>query len=121
MQGEQEIGIDRVIADHGSLLGIQTRQVIAPPNAVEGHGFHAFAEPHAAADIVGRGRLIVRAQVIRQAVQRGMHRRAVQALVVILDDQLPVSLDVVDDPLVELELAHPPRREFVWQLAELFS
>ena len=39
-----------------------------------------------------------------------MQVRAVQALVVVLDDQLPVGLDVVDDALAEPQVLHAPRR-----------
>ena len=46
-----------------------------------------------------------------QLVERRMQVRAVQALVVVEDDQLPVRLHVVDDAAAETEIAHAPRGE----------
>jgi hypothetical protein len=45
--------------------------------------------------------------------------RAVQALVVVLDDQLPVRLHVVDDPMPATELLHLPRTELVREIRQL--
>ena len=45
---------------------------------------------------------------------------AVQALVVILDNQLPVGLDVVDDPSSQAEILHAPGAELAGKVGELF-
>src|SRR5208337_2706023 len=50
-----------------------------------------------------------------------MDSGAVQALGVVLDDQLPVAGDVVNDPLAQAELLHAPGTELVRQDAELFG
>src|SRR5208337_1011329 len=50
-----------------------------------------------------------------------MDSGAVQALGVVLDDQLPVAGDVVNDPLAQAELLHAPGVELVGQDAELFG
>jgi hypothetical protein len=47
-------------------------------------------------------------------------RPPMQALVVILDDQLPVRLHVVDDAAPEAQVLHSPRTEAIDQGTELF-
>ena len=44
---------------------------------------------------------------------------AVQALVVILDDELPVRSDVVDNPVSQPQVLHPPGPELCRQVGEL--
>ena len=56
---------------------------------------------------------------MRQLVQRGMQIRAVQALVVVLDDQLPVGLDVVNDALAPAQVFHPPWAELCGKCSQL--
>src|SRR5271157_53199 len=50
-----------------------------------------------------------------------MDSGAVQALGVVLDDQLPVAGDVVNDPLAQAELLHAPGVELGGQDVELFG
>ena len=56
---------------------------------------------------------------MRQLVQRGMQIRAVQALVVVLDDQLPVGFDVVNDALAPAQVFHPPCAELCGKCSQL--
>ena len=50
-----------------------------------------------------------------------MQRRAVQALVVVLDDELPVGADVVDDAIGADEIGHAPGGELRRQGAEMIG
>ena len=50
-----------------------------------------------------------------------MNPGTVEALGVVLNDQLPVAGDVVNDPLAQAELLHAPGAELVGQDAELFG
>ena len=50
-----------------------------------------------------------------------MNSGAVEALGVVLDNQLPVAGDVVNDPLAQSELLHGPGQELVGQDAKLFG
>src|SRR4029450_123650 len=63
--------------------------------------------------------LVLAAQIVRELVERGMQVRAVEALVVVLDDQLPVRLDVIDDAVAQTEILHAPRSEFTGKVGEL--
>src|SRR5581483_11690286 len=119
MQAEQEIGINRVVAHHRTLLRVEARQIVAPANAVESHGFSARFKSHTPTDVVGSRHLVVRPQIVRQTVEPKMHQRAMQTLVVIGNDQLPIRLHIIDDALIQLELAHAPGRKLFRQLAEL--
>ena len=56
---------------------------------------------------------------MRQLLQGRVDPRAVQALRIIVDDQLPVGGDVVDDPTPQPELLHSPGSEPVVQPIEL--
>jgi hypothetical protein len=50
-----------------------------------------------------------------------MQPRAVQALAVVLDEQLPVGLDVVNDAVPEPEVGHAPGLELRGQPGELLG
>jgi hypothetical protein len=50
-----------------------------------------------------------------------MERRAVQTLVVILNDQLPVGLHVIHDPMRDDEIAHSPGRELFRESGKLVA
>ena len=67
-------------------------------------------ERHRAAAPGARALVVVAAQVVAEAVELGVHARAVQALGVVLDDRLPVGLDVVVDPGGALEVRRCGRR-----------
>src|SRR5437660_11045832 len=64
-------------------------------------------------------RVIVAAQVVSQLAERGMQHGTVQALVVILDDQLPVGSYVIRAALIEAQLLHAPVGELLRQVVEL--
>ena len=64
-------------------------------------------------------RAIVAAQVVSQLAELGMQHRTVQALVVILDDQLPVGSYVIRAALVKAQLLHAPVGKFLRQVVEL--
>src|ERR1700682_910079 len=52
-------------------------------------------------------------------MERRVQQRAVQALVIVLNNELPVGLHFVNDPPVQTQIAHTPWREFLWQFREL--
>ena len=65
--------------------------------------------------------LVLAAQEVRQALERGVDAGAVQALGVVLDDQLPVGGDVVDDPVPHAEFLHAPGEKPRRQVGELLT
>ena len=79
----------------------------------------AFPQLHAAAQPGRLRRLVVPAHVVRLLVEQRVHDRAVQALGVVLDHELPVGLQVVDAALGPAQLAHAPRGELAVQAGQV--
>jgi hypothetical protein len=74
--------------------------------AVERHRVGVLLRERHRAAAPGAGALeVVAGQVVAEAVELGVHARAVQALGVVLDDGLPVGGDVVVDPRAAAQLA----------------
>src|SRR5260370_34910243 len=48
-----------------------------------------------------------------------MNDRAVEALRIVLDDQLPVGLQVIDTSFDHLQLFHAPRTEFLIEASQM--
>ena len=75
--------------------------------------------PHPAAQGVWPGWLVLAAQVVRQLLQRRVNAGAVQALRVVVNDQLPIGRHVVRDALTEPELVHAPGSKLLFRAVEL--
>ena len=82
-------------------------------------GLDAGIEIHPSSHVGRPQRLVLTAQIVRKLVQCGVQVRAVKALVVVLDDQFPVRLDVIDDAVAETEVLHAPRPEPCGKVGEL--
>jgi len=111
LQVEQEVRQDRVVVDVARVLVGDARQARHGALAVHRQRLHAGPQVHAPAQVGRLRRLVVAAHVVRMLVEQRMRDRAVQALGVVLEDQLPVALQVVDLALDELEVGHAPARE----------
>ena len=57
---------------------------------------------------------------MRQAVKFGVDAGAVKALAVVLDDRLPVRVDLVDNLGSAIQFAEPVMRELLGELADVF-
>src|SRR5438874_8230726 len=66
-------------------------------------------------------RLIVAAHVMRLFLQQRMDNWTVQALGIILDNELPVGPQMIDTPLHHLEFFHSPRTKFLIEPREVFG
>ena len=87
--------------------------------AVLRHRLGAVVERHRAAAPGARALVLIAAHVVREAVELGVYARAVQALGVVLDDRLPVGLDVVGDRGGAVQVAEAVVLEVRRQLAEV--
>ena len=105
--------------DRGGVPRRAGREGRATAPAVHRQGFDPLAKLHPAAQIRRIGRLVLAAEEVREPLERGVDAGAVQALGVVLDDQLPVGGDVVDDPVAQAELLHAPGAKPRGQVGEL--
>src|SRR5207248_300591 len=94
-------------------------KISASALAVHTHGFSVSAKPHGTAGVVWIGRFVAGPKIVREAVEGGVHQRAVETFVEVEDDEFPVGFDIVDDPAVEPQVLHAPGSELLRQLAEL--
>src|ERR1700750_2454674 len=95
-----------------------------PPRARRGPAFRrhrlaALLERHRAAAPGAGAVVLVAAHVVAEAVELRVDAGAVQALGVVLDDRLPVRVDLVGDRGVALELAESVVLEVPGEVAEV--
>jgi len=76
--------------------------------AIEAHSLRIAAKAHRPAGVVFRGRLVVGAEVIGEAVESRVNQRAVQALVEIQNDELPIGFDIVRNAPEKPQVLHAP-------------
>src|SRR6266853_567620 len=112
MQIEEEVGQQTVVVNVALVVCAQPWQRAAVAGAIHGEALNALAQVHAAAKICGLRRLVVTTHIVRLLLQQRMHDGAMQALRIILDDELPVCFEMVNAPLDHLQFLHPPRLEF---------
>ena len=67
------------------------------------------------------GRLVVAAHVVRVFLQQRMSNRTMKALGIVLDDQLPVRLQLVNPPLHQFQFFHSPGTEFHVKAGQMLS
>src|SRR5262249_26491865 len=85
------------------------------------HGLGAVAETHGAADVILGRSFIIGAKIIGQAIEARVQDWAVEALIVVEDDEFPVGFDVVDGALLQAEVLHAPGGKFFGKATELLA
>src|SRR5258707_12393567 len=119
VEAQKEVGIDGVVVDLFALLLVESREIVGAAAAIEAHGLSVAAESHRTADVGRLRKRVVRAEIVGQTIQTRVKHRAVQAFVVVDDDELPIGLHFINDALVHLEILHAPGSEFLGQVGEL--
>ena len=99
--GEKLNALQR-LADVPLIVGAQPRKRAAAGCAIHGQAGHAFSQILAPAQIRGLWRFVITAHVMGLLLQQRMHNGTMQALRVILDDQFPVRLKVINAALHHL-------------------
>src|ERR1700730_6533115 len=105
--------------DYLALISTQTRQIVPPALSITVHRLSGPAEFHRAADVRGFRLVVVPAHRIGDATQHRMKYWAVQALIVVGYDQLPIGLYIVDILFVGAEIAHTPSAELLREICQL--
>ena len=91
----------------------------APQLAILAHGPGAALKLHGAANVSTMGLIVLARKIIADGAERRMQNGTVQALVVVLHDQLPVGLHLILDAPMHFQLSHLPLREFLRQIFQL--
>src|SRR6185369_93753 len=112
---------NRVVKNFAALLGREFGKVGAPQLAVLAHGLRVALKLHGATDVSAMRLVVVARKIIADRAKRRMKYGTVQALVVILHDQLPVGLHLVLDTPMRFQLSHPPSRELLRQIFQLIG
>jgi hypothetical protein len=122
MQRDQQVRQDRGIHHVRQLVLVEPRHRDTPAAAVERHRLHAGAQVHPATDPVARALLdVVTAVRQRDPAELRMDHRAVVALLVVLDDDLPVRLHVVLVRLGGHQRLRVVRRDDRLELADVLT
>src|SRR6478609_7298268 len=90
VETQEEIGKHRVVINFVTLFRGESGEVIAPQLTVLAHGLCATLKFHGAADVSTMRLVVVPGEVVADGAERRMQYGTVQALVVVLHDQLPV-------------------------------
>ena len=118
-QGEEQVREDRVVVDAAAVvLGQRAHRLRARGLPAEREALPRRLDRHVAAEDRALGEIVRPAAVMGEPCQLGMDARAVVALREVLEEELPVGVDVVLDPSEGAQLAEPPGRELPGQRSE---
>ena len=110
------------VVTHAPPAGLgKARQRRSHETSVGGHRLDPLRHVHCRTDGAGGHRVVLAAQVVGEALELGMDDGAVQTFGEVLDDQLPVGLQVVALGVGGAELADSPRLEAGRGRAELLQ
>ncbi len=109
MERDERVREEREVVDGVHVLLVESgdRRAVGGVAVAGAHRLGVLVEGHRAAAPGAGAEDGLAAAVVAERVQLRMDPRAVQALVVVLGDALPVRGDVVDDPAGGLQLAEP--------------
>lgn len=120
MERKKSARKDRVVIDTRALLRREAGEGDGAAPAVARHAPFGVAHPHRPAQDRSFVEIVLGVAVGRQLVKVRMHLRAVITLAVIVEEKLPIGLDLVDALMDRPQLGEPPGFELAREARQGF-
>src|SRR5204862_6059889 len=98
------------------IIRAQSGKVVAAQPTISTHCLGTALKLHGAADVSAPRWIILARKLVADGIERWMQDRAVQALVVVEHDQLPICLHRVCNLSIGSQFRHSPILELVRQI-----